>query len=217
MNMSKELASEWQDVVKWIDQKFITIEVPSDSDREQIATGCFDIAIDFQAGMYGLFELNSYALMFASQRPIFDALLRGLWIQYCASEKEIEAFKTGSGPRKLLKMTTAIEAAVGDELLPLESYRARLEGHLHDFTHTGYQHIARRHGNKILGPNYPDHELCQVINFATLIGLQAAARMAIVAKETDLAAATHAKMVEYGKRYVQLREANMHSVKNSSS
>jgi hypothetical protein len=171
-----------------------------------------------------------FALMFAAQRLLFESLLRGLWFQYCATDKEVEEFKHGesllrglwfqycatdkeveefkhgTGPKKFAKMIAAIESKIGAELLPLQSYRERLEGHLHDFTHTGFQHITRRHRPGEVGANYPDREICQAVNLAALLGLQAAARMAVTALNEPLANATHEKMVAYAKRFMQLRD-----------
>lgn len=203
--MIEELTAELQDAVSWIDQEYKNVRLPRDEVNVLIAVGCYDLAIEHQAAMLLLCKSNLYGTMFATQRLLFEALLRGLWVQYCASPSDIKQFTEGHGPRKLLSMTSAIEKKLGDELLPLESYRKRLEGHLHDFTHTGFQHVARRHRPGEVRSNYSERDICVAINLAALLGLQAAARMAVVAGDDKLVAATHAKMVSYAKRYFVLK------------
>jgi hypothetical protein len=209
-DMSKiidELVVLLQNGVTWIDQNYVNIDLPVDDERAHVAAGCFDIAIEFQASILLLCKAERFALCFAAQRLIFEALVRGIWIKDCAEEKQFEAFKNGHGPRKLEPMTAAINKKFGDDVLHLDRYRDQLEGHLHDFAHTGYQHIARRYTDDTLGPNYSEREICIVINLTYLMGMQAAARIAVLSGNPKLATATYEQMARYGEAYAQLRKS----------
>jgi hypothetical protein len=195
-----ELINRLKEGVEWIDQNFTNIDIPSD-DRAYVAAGCFDIAIEFQASIFLLLQSKQLALCFASQRLLFEALIRGIWVQHCADEKEFKNFTEGHGPKKLERMTLAIKEKVGDDVLQLDQFREQLEGHMHDFAHTGYQHIARRYTSDTLGPNYSDREICIVVNMTYLMGMQAAARIAVLSGNGELATATYEQMARYGAAY----------------
>ncbi|OEZ90101.1 hypothetical protein JAB9_54220 [Janthinobacterium sp. HH107] len=200
------LIVELQDGVTWIDKLFVNIGIPSEEEVIQVAAGCFDIAIELQSGILLLCRARSFALVFAAQRLIFEAVIRGLFIQYCIDERKFHSFKNGGTLGKYESMIVEIEKKLGDEVLDFEKFRARLEGSMHHFTHTGYQHVARRYATGILGPNYSERDICTAINLTALFGFQAAARMAIIANRPELALATKEKMVAYSSRYMVLKK-----------
>ncbi|TNC78535.1 hypothetical protein FHI69_04415 [Janthinobacterium lividum] len=200
------LIAELQDGVTWIDKHYANLSVPSEEEVIQVAAGCFDIAIELQSGILLLCRARSFALVFAAQRLIFEAVIRGLFIQYCIDEKKFNAFKNGETLGKYDSMIVEIENKLGDEVLDFEKFRARLEGSMHHFTHTGYQHVARRYAADILGPNYSERDICTAINLTAFFGFQAAARMAIIANKPELATATKEKIVAYSSRYMLLKK-----------
>lgn len=194
------LISELESSVIWIDGAFRNLDVDLKGERAIIAAGCLDVAIEHQSAMLLLCKGEMFGLLFAAQRLIFEALLRGLWFAHCATEKQLEDYIAGTGPPKYKVMIEAIERAVGDQILPLETYRARLEKHLHEFTHTGYLHLIRRRSAGAIGPNYSSHDLGQVINLAVLLGYQAAARLANIFNEGELEGEANRRLVAYGSR-----------------
>lgn len=200
------LIDELQDGVTWIDKRYVNLGIPSEEEAIQVAAGCFDIAMEHQSGILLLCRARSFALVFAAQRLIFEAVIRGLFIQYCIDAPKFHAFKNGGTLGQYGPMIVEIKNKLGDEVLDFEKFRVKLEGAMHHFTHTGYQHVARRYDAGVLGPNYSQRDICTAINLAALFGFQAAARMAIIAGQPELAIATHEKMVAYGHRYMQLKK-----------
>ena len=205
-NLVNSLIDELQSAVIWIDKNYVDLNIPSKQEQVQVAAGCFDIAIEQQSGILLLCRAQSFALVFAAQRLIFEAVLRGLFIQHCVDEPRFRAFKNGGSLDKFQPMIAEIKTKLGDEVLDLEKFRGRLEGHMHHFTHTGYQHVARRYAIGTLGPNYSQRDICTAINLTALFGLQATARLAIIAGRPELATATYKKMAEYGSKFVELKK-----------
>lgn len=205
-NLVNALIDELQGAVIWIDENYIDLDIPPDQEQVQVAAGCFDIAVEHQSAILLLCRSRSFALVFAAQRLIFEAVLRGLFIQYCIDETRFQSFKNGGSLGKFQLMIAEIKGKLGDEVLDLEKFRGRLEGHMHHFTHTGYQHVARRYATGTLGANYSQHDICTAINLSALFGLQAAARLAVIADRPDLSTATYERMAEYGSRYVELKK-----------
>jgi len=193
------------DSVAWQTHNFADLVVPKGDDRVKLCAGCYSIAIEFQASILTLLKNNQFALCFASQRLIFEALIRGLWLQYSADEKELEAFINGRGQNKLKFMTTAISAALGGDVLGLDELRIRIEGYLHDFTHTGIHHVSRRYTDQTLGPNYSVHDMCRIVHLTYQMGMQAAMQLFLVCGRNDLREQALERLVEYGKAYAELR------------
>jgi hypothetical protein len=201
-----EITGELERVVKWIDAHYVDIEIPPDNEKVQVAAGCFDIALEHQSGILLLCRAKSFALVFGAQRLIFEAVLRGLYIQYCVSEPKFEDFKNGAGLGKYEQMSAEIKLKLGDEVLDFARFRERLEGSMHHFTHTGYQHVARRYIDGSLGCHYSERDVCTAINLTALFGLQAAARMAVITGQLGLATATYEQMAAYAETYSSLKK-----------
>lgn len=202
--LTNALTTELQKIVAWIEESLVNLEIPTKEDRIKIAAAWFDIAIECQSSMLLILQSEKYALCFAGQRVLFEALVRGLWVQHCADDKAVENFKSGQGAKDLRKLTIAIKHKLGEELLDLEGYRETLERYLHDFTHTGIQHILRRFGADEIGPSYSEREISIVINFVVLVGMQAAASLALIAGRGDLAEQTYQRMTDYASLYQDL-------------
>lgn len=200
------VTNELETVVKWIDAHFVDLNIPADNENVQVAAGCFDIALEHQSGILLLCRAKSFALVFGAQRLIFEAVLRGLYIQYCVSEPKFEDFKNGAGLGKYEQMSAEIKLKLGNEVLDFALFRERLEGSMHHFTHTGYQHVARRYIDGSLGSHYSERDVCTAINLTVLFGLQAAARMAVIAGQPELATATHEQMAAYAETYIALKQ-----------
>jgi hypothetical protein len=86
--------SDIKDVVAWINATTSGIEIPSDK-RSQIASACFDVAIEHQAAIALLADSGLYGSMLALFRVCKEAQVRGLWLYFCASEHEISRFEKG--------------------------------------------------------------------------------------------------------------------------
>lgn len=196
------------DSVAWQKKNSTDLEFPKEDDRRKLCAGCYSIAMEFQVSILLLLKTNQFALCFASQRLLFEAHVRGLWLQYCADESQLSAFINGHGPKRLEPMTTAICAALGGDLLGLENLRSKIEGTLHDFTHTGIQHVSRRYSDDALGPHYSFHDKCLIVRMTYQIGMQATMEIFSICGRLDLRDQANEKLNEYSKYYSELRLAN---------
>jgi hypothetical protein len=196
------------DSVAWQQKNSIDLEFPKEDSRRELCAGCYSIAMEFQASILSLLKRNQFALCFASQRLLFEAHVRGLWLQYCADENQLNAFMNGHGPKRLEVMTSAICAALGGDLLGLENLRTKIEGTLHDFTHTGIQHVSRRYSDDALGPNYSLHDKFLIVHMTYQIGMQATMEIFSICGRADLRNQAIEKLVEYNKYYSELRLVN---------
>ena len=185
-----------RDVIRWIDDNTKGIEI-SGGHRKQIASACFDVALEHQAAIAILCDSKLFGSMHALMRVLIESVVRGLWLLHCANDIDLERFEKRGIEKHFGDMTAEIEAAIGAHQPTLSQMKKNAWGSLNDFTHTGYIQVTRRHGNGTLGPNYPEEDIIKCLNAAGAYGLIASAQLAAMAKNNDLVQAHLSRMQEF--------------------
>jgi hypothetical protein len=177
---------ELKSTVLWINDQTAGMQLPADR-RSRMVFGCIDLTIEHQAGISVLAEQPLWGPVYELLRPMLDSFIRGLWLAGCASEADLDSFEDD----KLTftpfdKYINEVEAkmARGQRGL-LRRIKDSSWKNLCDFTHTGFQHVARRNSPTTTGPNYEPAELVQVLNFASALGLGAACQQAEFAGKSE--------------------------------
>ena len=75
-------------------------------------------------------------------------------------------------------MIKAIETAIGAEVTSLSRLKETSWKFFNDFTHTGFQHVLRRHAGGRLQANYDKQEQISALECAGALGLIAAGELA---------------------------------------
>lgn len=195
MDIAAQLDS-LRDLVRWIDENTKGIAIAGDR-RQQIASACFDVAIEHQAAIALLCDSHLFGSMHAMMRILVESVVRGLWILHCATEAEIDRFEKRGIDKHFGELTAEIEAAIGAHQPTLSQMKANAWVTLNDFTHTGYTQITRRHGDGVLGSNYPEDDVIKCINAAGALGLIASAQLSAMAKQDALTEAHLRKMRQF--------------------
>lgn len=196
MNIKKNLDS-LQDIVQWIYENTKGIEITGDR-KQQIASACFDVAIEHQAAIALLCKSKHFGSMHALMRILIESVIRGLWILHCATDADLDRFeKHGLGTKEFGHLTAEIEKAIGANQPTFSQMKDNVWRALNDFTHTGYIQVTRRHGEGVLGPNYPEDDVIKCINAAGAYGLLASCQLSAMAKKDTLIEAHFRKMDEY--------------------
>jgi hypothetical protein len=185
MNDLPELA-QLHAVVRWIQDNTAGLPVATPGRREALTAGCFDTAIEHQAAIALLCSRGLPGSMLALLRPMIEATVRGLWLMQCASEAELERFEKGGIEKNFATIAAEVESASGARTPTLTMMKKRVWSVLHDFTHTGVQQVARRHGAGRLGPNYPATDIALSLEAAGAYGLIASAALAGMSGNADL-------------------------------
>jgi hypothetical protein len=81
-----------EELIQWLDTQIDGLEIASE-ERIRLAAGCLDMALEHQKAIVLLVANKLYGSAFALARLIFEAYVRGIWLQMYASETEIEKFK----------------------------------------------------------------------------------------------------------------------------
>lgn len=186
-------------VVRWIDEHYSGLALPEDI-RSRLAIGCFDVALEHQAGIAVLSSSKLYGPLFALLRVLAEAVVRGLWLCQCATESDLSKFENHRIDKRFGELIEDIEAAIGHTNSPLSRFKNNSWKALNSFTHTGFYQVARRSGDGFTGPNYPDSEVCQALALAGALGLIAASQLSGIAGNQALVQETLERMKEYSKR-----------------
>lgn len=88
-------------LIQWMDQRIDGLEIRSD-ERTRISAACFDVALEHQKSIVLLIANHLVGSAFSLVRVLFETYIRGLWLERCASETEIEKYKKIDLPKALL-------------------------------------------------------------------------------------------------------------------
>lgn len=181
----------------WLDNRE-KLPIPS-NERSDICLICYDLAIEHHAAILLLFESGLRGSMFALLRIQFEAQVRGQYFQFCASEKQLVRFREKDKiDKELGQMIAETEAKIGDKLTVLSNFKENSYKSMNSFTHTGYQHLARRmeEGGKVGAVNYSDQEVLQVLQASGSLALLAYAGVAILGGDKNFMEEYRQKLTE---------------------
>lgn len=186
-----------KDVIAWIDTstKGLAIEA---SERQMLASGCYDAALEYQAAVCVLAGHSLHGSSFALLRVLYEAVVRGLWLGECATDADLERFKRGKLEKKIGLLIQEVETKIGSAVI--SQFHGTAWKALNGFTHTGMFQVSRRHSPGRLGANYDAVEVNKVMSVAGALGLIAAGQLIGLANRTDLIPQYMERLSAYAKR-----------------
>jgi hypothetical protein len=197
MRVEKEIR-ESEQLIEWLDRKIDGLAIMS-NDRNRVAVGCLDMALEHHKALVLLIANALYGTAAALVRLIFDSYVRGCWLKYCATDSQIENFKTDKLNMKLFQFINDLEkheAFNGGTLTHVKktSYDA-----MNSFTHSGFLQVVRRNTSKSIEPNYSDGELIDALETADSFSILTAIAISDLASNEKLAL----EVFEKGKKYFE--------------
>jgi hypothetical protein len=127
-----------------------------------------------------------YGSAFSLARLIFEAYVRGVWLQMCASETEIKKFKKDELEKNFNMLINEIERCDGFNEGILSAAKATNWLSMNSFTHSGFLQVVRRNKEDSLEPNYTDEEIIELVNIANALGMLSALQIALLAGKNKL-------------------------------
>ncbi|HKW17998.1 MAG TPA: hypothetical protein VJO35_10855 [Terriglobales bacterium] len=135
--------------------------------RNLILIGMIDQLIEHHASVLQLIRSEKVGSAFALSRSIVEGLYRGLWINFCATDTEVETFeKEDKLPLKMNGLAKAIDDKYRAEGF-FEDLRKRAWPHLCSYAHTGMLQLGRRFTGRALKPAYRDSEIVEITTSVT--------------------------------------------------
>ena len=181
-----QLIQDSEQLIQWLDNSIDGLDVKSDL-RTRLSAGCLDVALEHQKAIHLLVSHKLYGSAFALARLIFEAYVRGVWLKWCATDKEVERFKSGKLDKEFGELVQEIEKLDGFDEGVLSDIKIKTWKTLNSFTHSGYAQVVRRNTESTIEPNYTDAEKIELLNFAMSIGLFTGMAIAYISGRNELA------------------------------
>lgn len=176
---SKELSN-------WISQNIDGLPMVSER-RSRLAAACLHLAFDHHDAIILLTERAIYGSAFALLRLIFEAYVRGSWLQLCASETDLDKFENDKLERDFASLISDLEKPDAFRVGVLSRAKQDSWGLLNSFTHSGYHHVRRRYTESAIEANYPEHDIVAALYFADAVALMSTSTLSIVAGDNEVA------------------------------
>jgi hypothetical protein len=188
---------ELRAAVLWIAALTDGLLMPQDR-RARLALGCLDIAIEHQAAIAVLAERPLWGPVYVLLGGLLDALVRGVWLARCATDDDLDSFELAGLRRKSFEdMVGDVERALGHSRGALSKLRKSAWAMFSDFTHTGFEHVRRRHGPISAEPIYPAAETDHALRLAAALGLLAATELANLSGHRGVALACRERALKF--------------------
>lgn len=177
-----------KELVRWIAREQDGLEIRADN-AVRVPGILLDLAIEHHVGIVGLVDGRVYGSSFALLRAQFEAYVRALWLRYCATVPQLEAFiEKDALPPKLSfgDMIAAIEQQPAFATKVLSGIKAAAWTPMNGYTHGGMHQIARRAKDGSIEPNYDPDEVVEVLKAAGTFALMALQQIAVLADASEL-------------------------------
>lgn len=184
--------AEIQKAKEWVRRsRELTDNLQFDSSmRRRIAAALFLISLEHQVGIVVLMDGGMYAPAKALVRSQLDALLRGVWFLYTATEEQIQEYAAKPYVRDV--PPTSYERLWVD-LGSVEHYGSQtvttlkaIVKNLHDFTHGGKRAVSAYVTRDEIRANFLPEDIVLWLRQSGVLGLLAASEIAGLSGRVDL-------------------------------
>ncbi len=188
---------ESKEITRWIDSKIENLQVNS-VPRERISGACFSVALEYHYSIVLLISNGLTGSACSLLRPLFEAFIRGVWIQHKATDEEVDKFIEKDTINKLFdELVKEVETVPGYDTGVLIEAKEKTWKALNSYVHGGFSQIKRRNTADSIEPNYSDEEKVEALKGASAYGLLSFFGMAGLANNFELQKRIHAKIVEF--------------------
>jgi uncharacterized protein DUF6988 len=173
------------DLSNWFDSSIHGLKIPS-RDRETMAAALFDQVHEHHKAIQLLLKNSFIGSAFSLERSVFENFVRGVWLWRCASDKDVERFKTDKINRGIDDLIVEIEKGPGYNRSVLSKIKKTAWKAMCSYAHGGYLQSVRRITPGSITPRYTEGEMLELINFSEIVALLAAYEIFSMAKREDL-------------------------------
>ncbi len=196
MTLQSLLESSFE-FVNVLNEKVDLLEIKNNP-RNRAASACLHLSFEHHASILILLNLGHSGSAFALLRAQLESYVRGVWLNRCATDDEVDLFisdKLNPGFGTLVKAIENIEVFQQGTLSKIkrEGWDA-----LCSYAHGGGRQVTRRNTEEEITSNYSDEEKIEVIETGNLFALLASAESADISRSEALANAVY---MEYKARF----------------
>ena len=179
-------------------KQLVTTKKYSDDRRTVVVAGIVDQMFEHHASVLILIRSQLIGSAFALARSIYEGLYRGMWLNRCATDDQVEGFaKDDKLPLQMRQLAEAIDKTytAGTFFVDLLD---RAWSALCSYTHTGVLQLGRRFTGNVIKPAYNDQEIIEVSTSATTFVLLLVGKFLAVSGYADECMEVEALISTYG-------------------
>ena len=173
----------------WVADALDGLKIPDlpNNKRLQLAMACHHLVIEHGQAIILLVDNELYGSALALQRPMFEAIVRGVWLRYSATDKEID--KAAAGRFPLLEEMARNSLRLNDKTNtpPLKDIKEMWWKRFCDYTHGGLEQIRARLDNSGLRANYDSANVMTALRWSDMAHLYSGVEVAVAASNESLA------------------------------
>jgi hypothetical protein len=169
-----------------------------DDRRTVIVIGFIDQIIEHHESMLLLLRNDKTGSAFALARSVVEGMYRGMWINFVATDVQIERFeRTDEIGLNMTELACAIDAGYHAEDFFEDLKRCSWDA-LNSYTHTGMLQLGRRFREHNVEPSYTDAQIVEITTAVTTCVLLLVGKFLAVQNHADECRAAEALVETYG-------------------
>jgi hypothetical protein len=173
-------------LVHWIATRQDGLEVKA-GNATRVPAVLLDLAAEHHVSIVHLVAGRMNGSAFALLRPEFEAFVRAVWLQLCATTAELEAFvEKDELPLTLGGMIEAVEGHPHFADNVLSGLKTSAWKAMCGYTHGGMLQVARRLKEDSIQPNYDPEEIIEVLKASGTFALMALLQIARLSRKSEL-------------------------------
>lgn len=173
-----------RDILSEIDREIENLPYRG-SERNNLSTALFKIALDHSKSIIVLLENALYPSAYALARPMFESFVRAAWIQHCATDAQIEKIiKSDEFPLYFGQMLEEVEKC-RNWTKTLSGIKKNAMSNMHSYTHGGMQIITRMFSGGDLVFQLDQQEINDLFKFIALVSFLSFNEIVLIANTTD--------------------------------
>jgi hypothetical protein len=155
--------------------------------RVQLQVAYCHLVIDHQRAIGILLEADMLASAFALARPTFEALTKGLWLYYCATDEQLEQQAKGEELDQINPLLDDLACQPVDAVVirSLQQIKSKYWKALCSLTHVGYTQLRHWISPAGVQAGYPEPALHELANFASFMVLAAGRELTLRANNAE--------------------------------
>ena len=148
--------------------------------RVQVSLASFFIVHEHYRAIAVLLEKKLYASSFALARPLYEALVKGMWVNHCALDSQIEAFARGRELGSLNELTDELLTSALPTVIStsIRNVKEKYWKVMSSFAHAGHAQVKRWVNSTGVKPTYEDAEIKELSNFTAFMAVAASLEIA---------------------------------------
>lgn len=138
---------------------------------------CQHLAIEHAQSIIFLIDQGYHGSALALQRPMFEAIVRGVWLRYTATNTQLDQAAAGTFPCVEDMVRSSPRRSDQNETPPLKALKDSWWRRLCGYTHGGAEQILPRLGSGGLRAEYQRDEVVGALRWSDIIQLYSGVEM----------------------------------------